>query len=170
MLLGFAGAFRRGELVALTLADVQRVPEGLIVTVRRSKTDQEGVGLLKGIPRGAQAETCAVRALERWLEAAKIEEGLVFRAVNRHNRLQDQGLPTYAVARIVQRAVRALELDPKQYGGHSLRAGLVTAAARAGVAERVIMQQTGHRDVRTLRRYIREGSLFRENAAAQVGL
>lgn len=170
LLLGFAGAFRRSELVALQMADLAWVPEGLIVTVRRFKTDQEGAGMTKGIPCGSQEATCPVRALGAWLEAAAIKEGVVFRAFDTHGRLRDRPLPAYEVGRTVHWAVQQLGLTPKSYGGHSLRAGLVTEATKAGVSERVIMQQTGHSDMRTLRRYIRDGSLFRENAAAQVGL
>lgn len=170
LLLGFAGAFWRSELVALTVADVTFVPEGMLVRVRRSKTDQEGAGLCKGIPLGTHSETCPVLALREWLKVAGIRGGFLFRAVDSHGNRTRRPMSAYQVGRMVQRAVRARGLDATAYGGHSLRAGLVTAAAQAGVAERIIMQQTGHTDVRSLRRYIREGSVFRENAAAQVGL
>jgi integrase len=111
-----------------------------------------------------------VRAVRAWLDAAAITEGWVFRGFDPGSRLRDVPLPAYQVARDIQRAVAQLGLSPADYGGYSLRAGLVTEAAKAGVPERVIMQQTGHTDVRTLRRYIRDGSLLRTNAAAQVGL
>lgn len=170
LLLGFAGAFRRSELVALTLDDLTLVDDGLIVRVRRSKTDQEGSGSFKGIPHGTQATTCPVQAMQTWIAVGKIRSGPLFRAFSPHGRQTRRPLPAYAVARIIQRTIRQCNLDPRHYGGHSLRAGLVTAAAQAGVAERIIMRQTGHTDVRTVRRYIRDGSLFAENAAAQVGL
>jgi integrase len=170
LLLGFAGAFRRSELVALTVADVTLVPEGMLVRVRRSKTDQEGAGLVKGIPRGTHPETCPVQAVQGWLKASGIRAGLIFRALDARGNRTRRPMPAYQVGRIVQRAVRKHGLDATAYGGHSLRSGLVTAAAQAGVAERVIMQQTGHTDVRSMRRYIREASVLRENAAAQVGL
>jgi len=170
LLLGFAGAFRRSELVALTVEDLAFVEEGLVVCVRRSKTDQEGAGMLKGIPKGTHPDTCAVAALQAWLYTAKVRSGRIFRALDSHGNKTNRPMPAYTVGRIIQRLVRQLGLDPTQYGGHSLRAGLVTAAAQAGVAERVIMQQTGHADVQSMRRYIRNASLFRENAAAQVGV
>lgn len=170
LLLGYAGAFRRSELVALTITDIQFVDAGMIVTVRRSKTDQEGIGYTKGIPFGQDEVTCPVRALRAWMAVATITTGYLFRALDGHGRVREQPLPSYGVARTVQWPIKEVGLDPKQYGGHSLRSGLVTAAAQAGVQERIIMQQTGHTDVRSLRRYIRDGSLFRENAAAQVGL
>jgi integrase len=170
LLLGFARAFRRSELVALTLKDLAFVEEGLVVTLRRSKTDQEGAGLCKGIPRGEHLATCPVQALKAWLAATAIREGLVFRALDPHGRPLQRALPSYAVARLIKRLVAQVGLDPKAFGGHSLRAGLVTAAAQAGVGERIIMLQTGHSDLRSVRRSNRDGSLFRENAAAQVGL
>lgn len=165
LLLGFAGAFRRSELVALTIASLTFVDEGLVVRLRRSKTDQEGVGTCKGIPYGAHAETFPVRAVRAWLKTSGLRAGRLFRALDSHGNRTTRPLPAY-----VQRAVRKQGLDPACYGGHSLRAGFVTAAAGAGVIERSIMRQTGHADVRMVRRYIRDGALFRENAAAQVGL
>jgi site-specific recombinase XerD len=170
LLLGFAGAFRRSELVALDVADLQFGRDGLTVTLRKSKTDQEGAGQKKGIPYGSNPDTCPVRAVQDWITAAVLKEGPLFRPLNRHGQIKAQRLSDRAVARVVQRAAESAGLDAAQYAGHSLRAGLATAAAQAGVSERVIMQQTGHRSLPVLRKYIREGSLFRENAAAQVGL
>lgn len=170
LLLGFAGAFRRSELVSLTVADVQCTVDGATVTVRRSKTDQEGHGRKVGIPYGSHRETCPVRALQAWLTAADIQEGPLFRSVNRHGQVQARALSDKTVVLVVKRCAEAAGLDASQYAGHSLRAGLATAAAQAGVSERAIMAQTGHKSTEMVRRYIREGSLFRDNAAAEVGL
>lgn len=170
LLVGFAGAFRRSELVSLQYDDIRFTSEGLTVQLRRSKTDQEGRGRVVGIPYGSHRETCPVRSLQAWLEAAGITEGPLFRPITRHGQIQPGALSDKAVALIVKRWAQAAGLDPAQYAGHSLRAGLATAAAQAGVPERVIMAQTGHRSVTMVRRYIRTGSLFRENAAAEVGL
>ncbi len=170
LLVGFAGAFRRSELVGLTRTDVQFTSDGLTIRLRRSKTDQEGAGRVVGIPYGSHRETCPVRSLQAWLEASGIEDGALFRAINRHGHIQPGQLSDKAVALIVKRWAEAAGLDAAQYAGHSLRAGLATAAAQAGVSERVIMAQTGHKSTDMVRRYIREGSLFRENAAAEVGL
>jgi site-specific recombinase XerD len=170
LLIGFAGAFRRSELVSLDVEDVEECAEGLRVTLRRSKTDQEGAGEVKGIPYGRKLETCPVRALRAWLEAAGITAGPIFRSVNRHGQVQPGRLSDKAVALVVKRAAEAAGLDASRYAGHSLRAGLATSAAAAGVQERDIMRQTGHRSVTMVRRYIREGELFRANAAAAVGL
>jgi site-specific recombinase XerD len=170
LLLGFAGGFRRSELVALDVDDIEETADGLKVRVARSKTDQEAMGREVGIPWGQHPETCPVRALRAWYEQAEITEGPVFRAVNRHDQLQEGRLTDQSVARIVKRAAQRAGLDPAKYAGHSLRAGLATAAAAGGAPERAIMKQTGHRSVEMVRRYIRSGSLFQENAAAYVGL
>lgn len=170
LLLGFAGAFRRSELVSLDVSDIHMTRDGVIVTLRRSKTDQEGQGQKIGIPYGSNPATCPVRALQAWLEASGITEGPLFRAIDRHGNLQPGRLSDKAVALVVKRWAAAAGLDPTKYAGHSLRAGLATAAAAAGVSERAIMNQTRHRSVMMVRRYIRDGSLFRENAAAMVGL
>ncbi len=170
LLMGFAGAFRRGELVALDVADVDLTREGLVVTLRRSKTDQEGQGTKKGIPYGSNPATCPVRALRAWLEASGVAAGPLFRPVAKGGRLQATRLTDKAVALVVKRTAKAAGLDPARYSGHSLRSGLATAAALAGVPERVIMDQTGHKSLPMLRTYIRNGNLFRENAAASVGL
>lgn len=170
LLLGFAGAFRRSELVSLDLADVAFPDDGIVVTLRRSKTDQEGEGRTLGIPYGSNPLTCPVRALRAWIGSASLERGPLFRPLNRHGQVLPRRLSDKAVARIVKRSAGAAGFDPSNFGGHSLRAGLATAAAAAGVSERAIMNQTGHKSVTVARRYIREGSLFRENAAASVGL
>lgn len=170
LLLGFAGAFRRSELVGLDVEDVETTAEGLRVALKHSKTDQEGEGAVKGIPYGRNSETCPVRALQTWLKAANISGGPLFRSVNRHGQVKKGRLSDKSVALVVKRSAEAAGLDPSRYSGHSLRAGLATSAAAAGVQERDIMRQTGHRSVTMVRRYIREGELFRNNAAAMVGL
>ena len=170
ILVGFAGGFRRSELVALDVNDFEEVAEGLRVLVRRSKTDPEGAGREVGIPRGRHPETCPVRALQSWLELAGIEDGPVFRPVNRHGVVATSRLTDRSVARVIKRAAARAGFDPVRFAGHSLRSGLATAAAAGGAPERAIMAQTGHRGVTTVRRYIRSGSLFHENAASFVGL
>jgi integrase len=169
LLMGFAGAFRRSELVALDAEHLQETPDGLVVTIQRSKTDQEGAGRKVAIPYGSLLGTCSVRNLKVWMGAAAIENGALFRSINRHgqigNRLTDQ-----SVALIVKRRVGAVGLEMELFSGHSLRAGLATSAAIAGASEDAIMKQLGHKSPTMTRRYVRSTSLFRENAAAQVGL
>ena len=170
ILVGFAGAFRRSELVGLDMRDLKFTSEGVVITVRTSKTDQEGEGMQKGIPMGRKPLTCPVRALKAWLHAAGIVAGAVFRPIDRHGNIRQQALSDQSVALIIKQAATAAGYDATEFAGHSLRAGLATAAAQAGVSERVIMAQTGHKSVMVARRYIRRGGLFQENAAADVGL
>lgn len=171
LLLGFAGAFRRSELVAIDVDDLDVSRAGVVIRQRRSKTDQEGQGRRIGIPNGSRADTCPVRALQAWLTASGISSGPVFRRVNRHGQVLPGRLSGEAVAIVVKRRAEVVGLDPERLAGHSLRAGLATSAAAAGASERSIMAQTGHRSVTMVRRYIRDGELFRpDNAAAVVGL
>jgi len=170
VLLGFAGAFRRAEIVGLDAADLAFGRDGLTITLRRSKTDQEGQGRRVGIPYGSNPETCPVRTVQSWLESAGISEGRLFRSINRHGRVLAGGLSAIDVARVVKKLAERAGLDPAKYAGHSLRAGHATSAAASGASERSIMNQTGHRSVQMVRRYIREGSLFRENSAGKLGL
>jgi site-specific recombinase XerD len=170
ILLGFAGAFRRSELVGLKTDDCVFSKDGLTVTLRRSKTDQAGTGRKIGIPYGSNPETCPVRNLQSWMEQAGILDGWLFRSINRHGQTQPDGLSGIDVARVVKKLATRAGLDAKLYAGHSLRAGHATSAAIAGASERSIMNQTGHRSVQMVRRYIRDGSLFRENSAGRLGL
>lgn len=170
LLVGFAGAFRRSELVSLTVADLAFNPQGLVITLRRSKTDQQGEGTQRALPYGLSSATCPVRAVRAWLDAAALVSGPLWRPIDRHGNIGPAALTSHAVARLVKRCAAAAGLEPRDFSGHSLRAGLATAAAAAGVSERSIMQQTGHKSERMVRRYIRRGSLFRDNAAGKVGL
>ncbi len=170
VLLGFAGAFRRSELVALNIQDCAFGKDGLTVTLRRSKTDQDGQSRKVGIPYGGNPETCPVRTVQSWIEQLGLDAGPLFRSLNRHGQIQPGRLSGIDVARVVKKLAKRAGLDPAKYGGHSLRAGHATSAAIAGASERSIMNQTGHRSVQMVRRYIRDGSLFRENSARKLGL
>jgi integrase len=170
LLLGFAGGFRRSELAALDVGDVLPIEDGLVVKLRRSKTDPEGKGRDVGIPYGSTPSTCPVRALTAWKTAARISEGALFRGVDRHGHVGTVRLHKDSIGLVVKRAAEAAGLDPTKYAGHSLRAGLATQAYLNGAGELAIMRQTGHRSLAMVRRYIRDGSLFRENPAAKLGL
>src|ERR1700694_3862477 len=170
LLLGFAGAFRRSELVGLDLSDVVEVKDGLEITLRRSKTDQEGTGRKIGIPYGSHPETCPVRAWRTWLEKASIAEGPAFRPVNRHGQMLPGRFSDRGVARVIKRAAERAGMDASEVSGHSLRSGLATSAATAGVSAFSIANQTGHKSMDVLLGYIRDQSLFKDNAAASVGL
>jgi integrase len=170
VLVGFAGGFRRSELAGIHICDLKFSADGVVVTVRKSKTDQEGCGREVGLPFGASQDTCAVRALRQWLDRAGIREGPVFRAVGRYGHVSRRGLHKDSIGKLLKRAAMRAGLKVEELGGHSLRAGCVTQAAMNGVREFVIMKQTGHKTVATLRRYIRSGKIFRENAAAGLGI
>lgn len=170
LLLGFAGGFRRSTIIGLDVGDLEFNSEGVTVTVRRSKTDQVGAGRKVGVPLGRHESTCPVAALRRWMIAAGINHGPLFRRVSRGGKVGSERLTAQSVARIMKCAAARAGLDPKRYGAHSLRSGLATSAAANGATERSIMRQTGHRSVVVLRAYIRGGSLYLENAAATAGL
>jgi site-specific recombinase XerD len=170
ILLGFAGAFRRSELVGLNVGDCAFSKDGLTITLRRSKTDQEGTGRKIGIPYGSNPETCPVRVVQVWMERANISTGPVFRSLNRHGQVQAGRLAGIDVARVVKKLTERAGLDASKYAGHSLRAGHATSASIAGASERSIMNQTGHRSVQMVRRYIRDANLFRENSGGKLGL
>jgi integrase len=158
LLLGFAGGFRRSELVALELADIETARQGLIVTIRRSKTDQEGAGRRIGIPHG-RTRYCPVAAVEAWLAASAINTGPLFRPMTRHGKMAANPLTGDAVSVLLRERLQGAGIDPKNYSGHSLRAGFATSAAQAGVSTPKIRQQTGHASDTMLARYVRDGEL-----------
>jgi integrase len=165
LLLGFAGAFRRSEISSLECRWIERTQQGLVVTLHRSKTDQEGRGRRVAIPR-AVGIACPVVALEAWLEASAIADGPVFRPVTKTGRALGSRLSADAVAIIVKQHAAAIGLDPARYSGHSLRAGFATSAAAAGVPTWKIKAQTGHVSDAVLGRYIRDGELFTGGTSA----
>lgn len=164
LLLGFAGAFRRSELVALDVADFEEMTEGLRVTIRRSKTDQEGAGNVIAIVRGEVA--CPVTALRDWLRAAEITEGPVFRPIRRGGHLQGERLTDRSVANIVKSHAERVGLDPALFSGHSLRAGFLTSAAKRGASIFKMMATSRHRSTASLVGYVRDQELFTDHAGA----
>jgi site-specific recombinase XerD len=170
LLLGYAGALRRSELVALTANDLEFTPEGLKVHIRRSKTDPTGLGQTIGVLFGSEPQTCPIRSLQSWMRSAGIHNGPLFRPISRGGRIGPKALTPQSVALIVKQTAQAAGLDPAPFAGHSLRAGFATQAARAGALERHIQRTTRHRSEKVLRTYIREGELFRENAGDRLGL
>lgn len=168
LLVGYAAALRRSELVALDVADITYVPgSGLRVAIRRGKTDGAGAGRSVGVPIGRTVATDPVAAYLAYVAVAGIADGAVFRSVDRHGNLKGR-LPGETVTAVLQRAAVAAGVDTARLSGHSLRAGLATSAAAAGVDERAIAATTGHRSLEVLRRYIRHGSVFVDNAAAAI--
>jgi integrase len=167
LLIGFAGGLRRSELVGLDVGDVEHVRQGVVLHLRRSKTDQEGRGQKIGVPHG-RTRWCPVSAFDAWIAASGISEGAIFRPVDRHGRIHDFRLSGEAIALVVRERVAAAGFEPAGYSGHSLRAGLATSAAQAGVPTWRIKAQTRHASEAMLAKYIRSGELFTENAAGAL--
>jgi integrase len=166
LLVAFASAMRRSELVALDVADLEWTAEGLLIRIRKSKTDQEGFGASVAIPKGETA--CPVAALRAWLNASGITEGAVFRRIfnKRAQRMTDRRLAARNVAAVVKAGAARLGFDPSTFGAHSTRSGLVTSAVKRGVNLMKICDQTRHKSVDMLRVYCRDAELFAGNAAA----
>jgi integrase len=166
LLMGFAAALRRSELVGLNVDDVERVRQGVVLHLRRSKTDQEGKGQKVAVPIG-RTRWCPVSAIELWLSGLG-NSGPIFRQVNRGGGIGESRLSGEAVSLVVKARVAGAGLSPNGYSGHSLRAGLATSAAQAGVPIWKIRNQTRHASDSMLGRYIRDGQLFIDNAAATL--
>ncbi len=164
LLLGFAGAFRRSELVALDIEDIEETKEGLRVMIRRGKTDQEGKGTVIAIVRGAV--TCPVAAYRAWIETAHISTGPVFRPIAKGGRIKATRLTDRSVAKIIKAHAARIRLDPAAFSGHSLRAGFLTSAAAQGASIFKMIDVSRHRSVDTLRGYVRDAELFRDHAGA----
>jgi site-specific recombinase XerD len=162
LLLGFAGALRRSELAALHVSDLVVHPDGLMLHIRRSKTDQDGEGHLIPIPRGGRLKP--VEALEAWLAVSGITEGPVFRRLHWGRKVGTDALGDHSVADIIKRYALAAGLDPKLFSGHSLRAGFVTSALEHGADLFKVMDVTRHRRVETLKGYDRRARAFRDHA------
>ena len=141
-----------------------------MIYLRRSKTDQEGQGSRVALPFGSHPETCPVRAYRDWIGASGIREGAVFRGLNNRCQIISARLDSNSVAAIVKRAARRAGLDPAGYAGHSLRAGFCTQAYLNGAPELAIMRQSRHKSLATMRKYVRDRNLFRDNPAAKLGL
>jgi integrase len=163
LLVGFAGAFRRSELTAVDRSWVERTEQGIVITLPRSKTDQEGRGRSVAIPRIGGSH-CPVDALDGWLATSGIVDGPLFRPVSKAGKVLGNSLSASAVATIVKQRVAQIGLDPARYSGHSLRAGFVTSAAAAGLPIWKIKGQTGHVSDAMLSRYIRETDIFERMA------
>jgi integrase len=164
LLLGFAGAFRRSELVALDVADLEENETGLLVSIRSSKTDQEGHGETIAIARGDIA--CPVKALRAWLDAAGIDAGPIFRPIDRHGNLLPSRLTAQSIARIVKVYAARAGFDASTFSGHSLRSGFLTSAAGKGASIFKMMDVSRHKSVDTLRGYVRDAELFKDHAGA----
>ncbi len=168
ILIGFSGGFRRNEIVSLNYDDLDFVPEGLKITLRKSKTDQFGEGSLKGLPYFDSPVYCPVISIRKWLKLSKINKGALFRRFIKGSKLSEKRLTDQTVALLIKKYLELADIDSKNYSGHSLRSGFATSAAEAGVEERNIMAMTGHKSTEMVRRYIKEANLFKNNALNKI--
>ena len=164
LLVGFGGALRRSELVALDVADDEETETGLLVKIRSSKTDQERVGATIAIARGDVA--CPAKALREWLDAAGIEAGPIFRPIDEGGTVKASRLTDRSVANIVKAYAKRAGFDDSTFSGHSLRAGFLTSAAGKGASIFKMMDVSRHKSVDTLRGYVRDAELFKDHAGA----
>jgi site-specific recombinase XerD len=168
ILIGFAGGFRRNEIVSLDYDDLDFVEEGLKIQIRRSKTDQFGEGFVKALPYFDSSKYCPVISLKKWIEIAKIESGPLFRRFVKGSKLSENRLSDQTIALLIKEYVKLAGIDSKNYSGHSLRSGFATSAAESGAEERSIMAMTGHKSTEMVRRYIKEANLFKNNALNKI--
>ena len=168
ILIGFSGGFRRNEIVSLDYDDLDFVPEGLKITLKRSKTDQFGEGTLKGLPYLDNSQYCPVLSLKKWIETSNINSGPLFRRFSKSSKLTDNRLTDQTVALLIKKYLNLAGVDSKNYSGHSLRSGFATSAAESGAGERSIMAMTGHKSTEMVRRYIKEANLFKNNALNKI--
>ena len=168
ILIGFSGGFRRNEIVSLDWDDLDFVPEGLKINIKRSKTDQFGEGFTKALPYFESSQYCPVVSLKNWIEISKITSGPLFRRFIKGSKLSENRLTDQTVALLIKEYLNLAGIDSKNYSGHSLRSGFATSAAESGVEERSIMAMTGHKSTEMVRRYIKDANLFKNNALNKI--
>ena len=168
ILIGFGGGFRRTELISIDYEDLEFVPEGLKITIRRSKTDQFGEGMIKGLPYFSNEIYCPVVNLKKWLEVSKIKTGPIFTRFSKGSLLTKKRLTDQSVVLLMKKYLNLAGIENKNFAGHSLRAGFATVAAESGADERSIMAMTGHKTTQMVRRYIREANIFKNNALNKI--
>ena len=168
ILLGFGGGFRRTELISIDHEDLEFVTEGVKITIKRSKTDQFGEGMIKGLPYFNNEEYCPVNNLKKWLDLSNIKSGPIFRRFSRGSALTNKRLTDQSVVLIIKNYLNLAGIENKNYSGHSLRSGFATVAAESGADERSIMAMTGHKTTQMVRRYIREANIFKNNALNKI--
>ena len=170
VLIGFGGGFRRTELISIDCEDLNFVEEGVKITLRRSKTDPFGEGLVKGIPYFANEKYCPVTSLKNWLNLSKIKTGPIFRRFSKGSILTNHRLTDQSVVLIIKNSLKLGGVESENFAGHSLRSGFATVAAESGADERSIMAMTGHKTTQMVRRYIREANIFKNNALSKIKL
>ena len=170
ILIGFGGGFRRTELISIDHEDLNFVEEGVKITLRRSKTDQFGEGMIKGLPYFSNEKYCPVTSLKNWLKLSKIKTGPIFRRFAKGSILTSHRLTDQSVVLIIKDCLKLAGIENNNFSGHSLRSGFATVAAESGADERSIMAMTGHKTTQMVRRYIKEANLFKNNALNKIKL
>ena len=168
ILVGFSGGFRRNEITSLNYEDLDFVKEGVKINIKKSKTDQFGEGLVKGIPYFDNLQYCPVISLKKWIDVSNIYSGPLFRRFTKGSSLSVNRLSDQTVALLIKEYTKLAGIDNQNYSGHSLRSGFATSAAESGVEERNIMAMTGHKSSEMVRRYIKEANLFKNNALNKI--
>mgnify|MGYP001177560912 FL=1 len=168
ILVGFGGGFRRTELISVDYEDLEFVPEGVKITLRRSKTDQFGEGMTKGLPYFSNETYCPVAHLKKWIKISNIKDGPVFRRFAKGCSLTSNRLTDQSVVLLIKKYLALAGIENKNYSGHSLRSGFATVSAESGADERSIMAMTGHKTTQMVRRYIKEANLFKNNALNKI--
>ena len=168
ILIGFGGGFRRTELISIDYEDLDFVEEGVKITLKRSKTDQFGEGLIKGLPYFTNEKYCPVTSLKNWMYLSKIKTGPIFRRFAKGSSLTRHRLTDQSVVLIIKDCLKLAGIENQNFSGHSLRSGFATVAAESGADERSIMAMTGHKTTQMVRRYIREANIFKNNALNKI--
>ena len=168
ILIGFGGGFRRSELISINYEDLDFVEEGVKITIRKSKTDQFGEGLLKGLPYFTNEKYCPVTSLKNWINLSKIKTGAIFRRFSKGSKLTSSRLTDQSVVLLIKEYLKLAGIENENFSGHSLRSGFATVAAESGADERSIMAMTGHKTTQMVRRYIREANIFKNNALSKI--
>ncbi len=168
ILIGFGGGFRRSELVTIDYEDLEFVNDGVKITIKRSKTDQYGEGMIKGLPYFSNEIYCPVVNLKKWLEISKIKSGPIFRRFSKGSSLTEKRLTDQSVVLIMKEYLKLAGIENENFAGHSLRSGFATVAADSGADERSIMAMTGHKTTQMVRRYIKEANIFKNNALNKI--
>ena len=170
ILVGFSGGFRRTELISIDYEDLEFVPEGLKIIIKKSKTDQFGEGMTKGIPYFNNEKYCPVINIKKWLEISRIQTGPIFRRFSKGSTLTNKRLTDQSVVLLMKQYLDLAGIENKNFAGHSLRSGFATVAAETGADERSIMAMTGHKTTQMVRRYIKEANIFKNNALNKIKL
>ena len=168
ILVGFGGGFRRTELISIDCEDLEFVAEGVKITIKRSKTDQFGEGMIKGLPYFANETYCPVAHLKKWIKISDIKDGPIFRRFVKGCSLTSNRLTDQSVVLLIKSYLKLAGIENKNYSGHSLRSGFATVSAESGADERSIMAMTGHKTTQMVRRYIKEANLFKNNALNKI--